>query len=210
MDKFNQLHSKILSEIKKNGSCVEGYEDVLRSNSITEIARNIKKWWNEVLDMHLESSLHLFSEFFCQFEKDFNTNGIYFNQDTSDGYAIIYNAKARLSGNALGRSFGYSEVDVGDSSSLIAFGQTKVNACDCSKVELREQSSGVMYDQSEVKAYDSASVICQGGKILHMAGATMAEVNYCGSIYAYGKSRVKNTNPRMERRIYLYEQSSMI
>lgn len=210
MDEFSQLHKKILSEIKKNGSCVEGYEDVFHSNSISEISKYIKKWWNEVLDMHLESSLHLFSEFFNQFEKEFNANGIYFNQDAPDGYAIIYNAKVRLNGNALGRSFGCSEVTTRDSSSLIAFGKTKVNACDYSKVELREHSSGVMYDQSEVKAYDSAFVVCQGGKTLHLAGKTMAELNHCGSVYAYGESIVKNTNPRMDRRIYLYEQSSKI
>lgn len=210
MIEFSQLQLKILSEIKKNGSCVEGYEDVLHSNSIYEISKYIKKWWNEVLDMHLESSLHLFSEFFSKFEKEFNANGIYFNQDAPEGYAIIFNGKARLSGNALGRSFGCSEVETAGFSSLIAFGETKVKARDYSKVELREQSSGVMYDQSEVKAYDSVSVVCQGGKTLHLAGTTMAEVNYCGSIYAYGESHVININPRMERRIYLYEQSSMI
>ncbi|MDD3037891.1 hypothetical protein [Bacteroides sp.] len=210
MDEFNELHSKILSEIKKNGSCVEGYEDIFRSSSISEISKHVKKWWNEVLDMHLESSLHLFSDFFSKFEKEFNTNGIYFNQDAPEGYAIIYNGKARLSGNALGRSFGCSQVETVDSSSLISFGKTKVNVRDCSKVELREQSSGVMYDESEVTAYDSVYVVCQGGKTLHLAGTTIAEVHHCGSIYAYGDSRVKNVNPRMERRIYLYEQSSMI
>lgn len=207
-NQFEQLHAEILSEIRNNGACVGGYSEVIRSGSINEISKSIKKWWNEVLGMHLESSLHLFSDFFFKFKDEFNANGIYFNQDASEGYVIIYDAKVCLSGSAQGRAFGHSEVDACGQSSLIAFGDTKVNARDSAKVELKDQSSGVMYNQSEVKAYDKSSVLCEGGKALYMADQSTADVRRCGSIHAYGEAYVKNINPRMERRIYLYEQST--
>lgn len=206
---FEQLHAEILYEIRKNGACVGGYSDVTRSSSIREISNNIKKWWNEVLGMHLDSSLHLFSDFFFKFKGEFNANGIYFNQDASEGYVIICDAKVCLSGSAQGRAFGQSEVDACGQSSLISFGKTKVNARDSAKIELKERSIGVMYDQSEMKAYDRSSVICEGGKVLYMANQSTAEVHRCGSIHAYGEASIKCTKPRMERRIYLYEQSTI-
>lgn len=207
-NQYERLHSEILSEIRKNGACAGGYSDVIRSGSISEISKSIKKWWNEVLGMHLESSLHLFGDFFLQFKDEFNANGIYFNQDASEGYAIICDAKVCLNGSAQGRAFGHSEVDACGQSSLIAFGDTKVNARDSAKVELKDQSAGVMYDQSEVKAYNKSTVICEGGKALYMADQSTADVHQCGSIHAYGEACVRNTNPRMERRIYLYEEST--
>lgn len=207
MNDFDKLHVSILKEIKKNGSCVEGYEKVHRAMTIAEISRIIKLYWNEVLDMHLHSSLLLFSDFFGDFQEEFNENGIYFNQDASEGYALIYNGKVRLDGDVKARAFGESEVEACGKSSLIAYGQTKVSACNESCVELREQSSAAMQDQCEVKALDATAVVCRGGRVLTMCNQAKAEVYSCGSVHAYGNSMVNNKNPRMERRIYVHEDS---
>lgn len=209
-NQFEKLHSEILSEIRKNGACGPGYKSVLSSESIKGIADSIKKWWNEVLGMHLESTLHLFDEFFSRFESEFNANGIYYNQDASEGYVIIYNAKVKLSGTAKGRSFGLSEVEMRGNASLVAFDESKVHAHDYSNVELRERSSGEMFDQSELKAYDDSLVVCRGGKSLIVSNRAEAETYMCGSIHAYSAARIKNMNPRIVRRIHLHEDSAIV
>ena len=208
MERFESLHSKILEHIKKNRSCMEGYMEVYQSTTITEISKIIKMYWEEVLGMHLESSLVLFSDFFADFQEEFNKNGIYFNQDATEGYALVYNGKVKIEGNAKVRSFGESEIDITGKASLIAFGASKINAFGESSVILKEQSTAMMFDQCDVRSFDHSSVICQGGKTLILSDYSKASAFKCGGIHGYGNTEVTLENEWMRSRVFLSEKSA--
>lgn len=210
MERFEHVQSNILKHIKKNRSCMEGYMEVSQSTSITEVAQIMKKYWDEVLGMHLESSLVLFSDFFADFQEEFNRNAIYFNQDTAEGYALVYNGKMKIAGTVKARSFGESEIDLSGKASLIAFGESKINACGESTVILKEQSTAVMFDQCEIRAFDHSSIICQGGKTVTLSDYSKASVFKCGSVHGYGNTEVTLNNERMRSRVFLHEESVFV
>lgn len=150
---YEQFMEECKAACRERNACAEGYAALLRSENVVEMLNVAVHNWNDVYkskysDIVAANAVRWYKEL----KSDFNTAGIFVNEEVSKGLVIVSNTDKVLtfSGNAKVYIFGKAHV--------IARDNCEVNCrCKDSEIELYDNASGKI-EKGKVWAYGWSQV----------------------------------------------------
>lgn len=188
------IKEKAKEASRLNGACKNGYHDLLLADSMGKFCCLLEKYWNDVIGMHLSSTLEILEEVYETNKNDFNKHDIYYNENCASGKVIVNGKSVAVTGNAIawvynhgviqakGRSvvhlYDTSEAHLSENASVFAYGKSTVNAMDFSsvraannsKITLNGRVEAVCGEDCEVIAYRWRKITASGNSKIYAGG----------------------------------------
>lgn len=172
------LTEETLRIARRNRSCKDGYRDLLGVNNFGQACIVFKKYWPDVIGMHLKDTILFLNEHYVANKEAFNLRGIYYNDSANRGLVLIYNCKdVVLSGDCKAHIFGHSEVTLR--------GHARGNAHDSSHLMLMEYASAVLNEHATCSAWGRSFVNARDENLVE--ANELCEVVACGKTLVHAK-----------------------
>ena len=174
--RFECLKERAKDMAKRTGACKEGFKRLIESTNFGEFCSVMQQYWTDILQMLKKDYWNFLYADYPMYKEDFNRCGIWFNESTDSGKAIVTEGSGYIfGGNAKVWSYNESLCTVMDKAMITAFDQSEitvtgnaraqtfdyvvVQAADRSKVNLNGMSSVDAYDACTITAGERSTVI---------------------------------------------------
>ena len=183
---YEQLMTETKMACHERQACRNGYEMLLRSKNVQEILLTAVKNWDDVWrSKYYDIVADNIERWFYGLEQEFHAAGIYVNEETNKGIAIVSRPDKILS--------------YGGRAKVYVFAKAHIVASDHAEVYCRDENSVVeLYDHAYgkiddglVMANDCSKVESKGKCICHEQSKVYA---MGGVLYDHGHSRLNIAN----------------
>lgn len=187
MDKesFLEIKEKALSLIREEGACEQSRIDFTHASHIGQFCDVLGRYWGYALGKFRKGVLRIFEELYPCNRMDFNEQGIWYNEPTDKGKAIVTCGDFLFCGTARVWAFGNSRVVLNGQSRCVAKGNVRVSAYDTSYVQLMGRSMADMKGRSRVNA--------GGRSVVRAYDSCVVDAGDRSTVFAYGWNRISAT-----------------
>ena len=150
--RFEQLKGLMLNAAKRTLTCKDGYKALFDTKNWGDVLAWFNKYWSDVLLLSKKDEFKFWVEVYPMYKEDFNRCGIWFNESTDNGKAIVTEGAHELRGNATVWAYNRGKVELHENVRCTASNQSFVDCYDYTQVMLLDMSECHAYVRSKVNA----------------------------------------------------------
>ena len=150
--RFEFLKERAKDMAKRTGACKEGFKRLIESTNFGEFCSVMQQYWTDILQMLKKDDWNFLYASYPMYKEDFNRCGIWFNESTDSGKAIVTEGTHEFRGYAIVWAYNRCRVELHENVRCTASNQSFVDCYDYTQVMLLDMSECHAYVRSKVNA----------------------------------------------------------
>lgn len=157
-ERFEYIKEQAKAMAKRQSACKEGFKRLVEAENFGQFCAVLQKYWSEIIPMIRKDGFRFFREVYPTCKEELNRCGIYFNESTDKGKAIVTEGSHTFRSEARVWAYGESNVDLYDNARCTANEESYVVAYDNAVVQLLDLSQCAAYGRSKINANGKSTV----------------------------------------------------
>lgn len=204
-DKFLRLKTVATDILSQSGNCIASQETFAATRTIRDICDAWYKYWTGLVSEVPQQVVQAFAEMYPEIKEDVNASGIFYNEDSQNGYVIIGETDGPLHLYCTRHAYILGKAHV-----VLHATAHATALCDGCTVELLDSSTatvdkgyGIAKGHSTLTTKQNAEC-CQAAKV-RITDATLTDNGHT-AVYAYGNAKIMSFT---DKGINLYDSSTL-
>ena len=197
--RFEHIREQAKLMAKRQNACTEGFRKLVASTNLGELRAVLHEYWSDILAMLRKDNFMLLRDYYLSYKTEFNAIGLWFNESTDQGKAILTEGSFEVFGNARAWAYENASVDLNDTARCSAFGKVFVCARGNSVLSLSDKASCYAYERSninanghsEVDAFESCTITAGEDASVYAHGWNVIKAVGNAQIFAPSSRKIK-------------------
>lgn len=204
-EKALRLKQLCISILAQSGNCEASQHDFGETETIGQLCAVWHKYWHGMITEVPQQVIDGFREVYPEYKKDFNAEGIFYNEDSQTGYVLIGDSDEPIHLSFARNAYvlGKAHVVLHLQASVLAMNAgCKIELFDSSRATIKE-GYGIARNRSQLTTMGDAE--CYDCATVRITDGTLQD-NGHGAIYAYGKATINSFTSRL---INIYDNAKL-
>lgn len=200
-ERFEHIKEQAKLMAKRQNACTEGFRKLVASTNLGELRAVLHQYWSDILAMLRKDNFMLLRESYVSYKAEFNAVGLWFNESTDQGKAIvtesgpdyIFTGSARvwIYNNGLATITGGASAVAYDRAELTLSHNGRAQMFDDSIAQLTGRSKAYLQGRSTAHLYVVSSVVAGEDSVVYAHSWNSITATGNAQIFALSSRKIK-------------------